>query len=380
MKNKINERLSEYIKYLKYIKPYIKYEIMILILVYVSSILALANPILLQIIIDRVLVLKEVYLLKYIIIASFVFYIVNVMMTFSSGFLGNYVGQMISIKLRKDLFGHIQKLKLKEMVENKVGDFITKISDDVATISGFLSGTFISTASDTFNLLASAGLMLYFSVKLSLIAIFITIIQLYISMKFSKITRQNQKELRETASVHISFLKQIMSSVKYIKAYQAEKKNEIKYFGLLKKLQNLSFKNFYIYFSYGTCMSFASFVGSILIFSIGVHEILKGNMSVGALFVFDTVSEQFYQFAGNIVNLNVSLQGVVVAFERVNSIFGLETEDYDYGKKEFQANSIEFQNVLFSYNNSNEKNIVFYQHFYSDSIECFCPKSFRKSV
>lgn len=346
----LKEKLYEYTKYLKYIKPYIKYEVMILILVMLSSVIALANPVLLQIIIDRVLVLKEVYLLKYIIIAMVVFYIINMMIIFSNGFLGNYIGQMVSIKLRKDLVNHIQKLKLKEIIESSAGDFITKISDDVGTISGFLTGTFISTLANSFNLLATAGLMMFFSLKLSIIAIIITVIQVYISIKFAKITRENQKELREMASVHLSFLKQILTGVKYVKAYQAEKNNERKYLSILQKIQKLTFKNFYINFNYGTCLSLTSFLGSVLIFSFGVNEILKGNMTVGALFVFDMVSERFYQFAGEIVNLNISLQKIIVAFDRINTIFFLKTENYEQGDKIITGSTIRFQDVSFQYN------------------------------
>lgn len=125
--------------------------------------------------------------------------------------------------------------------------------------------------------------------------------------------------------------------------------NARKYNNLLRNILHLHFKGFHIYFGYSTTLLFMSFIGSILIFSMGVFEIYRGNLTVGALFVFDSVSERFYQFARDIVNINIDVQSVVVATDRINSIFDLEGEDYSKKDCEFEDNSIEFKNVSFKY-------------------------------
>lgn len=351
---------KKYTKYISYIIPYIKFEVAIFILISISSVVALANPVLLQVIIDRVLLMKQIELLKYVIGTFLAFYILGTMIQYANGFLNTYIGQHISTKLRMNLLKHIQKSKIEELIESKNGDLLTKITDDVSTVTGFLTGTFVSIVSYILNILASAGFMLFYSVKLAVVAFIVATVQLFISLKFSKITRENQKEIRQQYSLHLSFLSQFLGSFKHIKAYGSEKSTERKYLKILRNLVNLSFKNFHIYFSYGTLMSFVSFLGSILIFSIGVYEIFNGGMTIGALFVFDIVSERFYQFATGFVDLNVSLQGAFVAVERLESIFSLEIEkeeDAD-SKSILNCNNIRVQNVDFRYNLDNETNIL----------------------
>lgn len=339
-------------------KPFIKYQIIIFILTLISSIVALANPVILKIVIDRVLILQETYLLKYVVSAILLFYILGTLVSFLSGFFSNYIGQKISLKLRSELFKHIQKLKLKNIIDSNMGDFIAKTVEDVNTITGFLSNTLVSTISDLLNLFATTMLMLYFSWKLSLIAITITLLQLYISVKYSGTTRSIQKLIRNKSSEHMSFLKESLSNIRSIKAFNRETETQITYFRLLKSILNLNFKNFYIYFEYSTIVSFASFLGAILIFTIGVYEVFHGNLTIGILFVFDSISERFSMFASKLVNLNISLQGVFVAFERLESIFKLEIEEAYNSKLTFEKDEVRFDNVSFKYESESNKLVL----------------------
>lgn len=350
-------------RYINYLKPYIKYETMIFFLVSVSSVVALVNPVLLKVIIDRVLILKELDLLKYILGAFVAFYLLSVLIQFVSGYFNNYIGQMISIKIRKDLLKHINKVTIDETIESRSGDLISKVTDDVSTVTGFLTNTFVSTITYILNILASAGLMIFFNTKLAGISFCVAAVQLIISLKFSNITQKNQQEIRESASIHLSFLKQCLTSVKHIKSYGKEKYFEKSYLDILKNVMHLNFKNFYIIFTYSNMMTLTSFVGSLIIFTIGIYEIYNGRMSVGALFVFDMLSERFYQFATALANLNISLQGVIVSLNRLESIFTLKAEDYSINdsssnSKGTNENSIRFENVTFSYKNQSETNTV----------------------
>lgn len=341
-------------RYLKMIKPYLKYEYKILFLLLIGSVIGLSSSLLFQIIIDRVLLLKQMYLLKYVLIALFLSYFLGMLISFVTGYLSNYLGQIFSIKLRNKLMLHILNLKIEKVSESKVGDFMSKISDDVATITNFLAGTVISFSSDCFNLLSTGMLMLFFNVKLSIITLIMCLVQVYASKKYAKITRENQRDVRNNASLNLSFLNNTFSSIKYIKSFQKEKYTQRNYITVLRKLKDLSFKTFFIQYMYGFTMSAVSYIGSIVILVIGVFEIQKGNMSIGMLFVFDNLTDNFCKLSNNIVGLNVTVQSVIVAFERINSIFDLEDEVYDK-KISLKSFDIQFKDVEFAYK---EKNIL----------------------
>ncbi|GMQ57406.1 ABC transporter ATP-binding protein [Vallitalea sediminicola] len=350
--------LKEYLKkYVKYLKPFISYEAMIFIILGLSSLISLVNPLLFKVIIDRVLILKEVELLNYVIGIFVFFYIINILMSFCNGYLNLYVNQSIAKNIRNDLVNHLQKCKLNVLENIKVGDVVSKSIDDVGTVTGFMTDTIISIINNLTNVIITALVMFYFSWKLSLIGIFSVLIQTYISTRYAKKVKVNQEEIREKASVHISFLKQIMSSIKIIKAYSKEEANSEKYDSLLKKIIHLSYDRFLIIFKHSSFVSLVSFVSSMLIFIIAIYEIYKGNMTVGVFFVFDTLVERFNQFSGALINININIQNVMVAFGRIESIFNIKKED-DLSNETIEGSDIIVDNLSFKYEEDSDIDVI----------------------
>lgn len=355
-------------KYFGYLKSYVKYEIIICVLLLLSSIIGLISPLLYQIIIDNVLISKQIYLLKYIIIIMLLFYIWSMAINFVIGSLSTYLNQIISIRLRCDIMNHILKMRMEEVTECRIGDFIAKISEDVTTVTTFISGNFVSATSDTFNVLAVGTLMVFYNTKLAIATFLLCLCQLCTVKFFTKTIRDNERELREKSSLNLSFLNNVFFTLKYSKAYGKEKYTQGEYLKVLKKLKDVSFKSFYIQYSYGIATSLVSYIGSIIILIIGINEIMKGNMTVGILFVFDTLTNSFCQFASKLVDLTVVLQSAFVSFERINSIFNSPIEVHQK-KQLLTSYDIEFKDIQFSYkehNVFNDLNLEFKQgHSYA---------------
>ena len=183
--NAIKNIINRYSRYFVYFKQYVRYEIRICVLLIISSIIGLVSPLLYQIIIDDVLIAKQTYLLKYIIFIMVFFYIWSLAINFVIGCLSTYLNQIISIKLRSDIMIHILKMQMEDIAESKIGDFIAKISEDVATVTAFISGNFVSAANDMFNVLAVGVLMVIYNKKLAIATFLLCICQLFTAKFFS---------------------------------------------------------------------------------------------------------------------------------------------------------------------------------------------------
>ena len=348
--NDIKKMLKRNKRYISYIKSYLKYEFMVCILLLISSVVGLISPLLYQIIIDNVLLLKQMYLLKYIIVLLSICFLWTLAINFVVGSINTYLNQIVSIRIRSDLMNHILKLRMEEVTESKIGDYIAKISEDVATVTGFLTGTFISAASDTFNVLAVGLFMVMFNKKLAIATFILCVSQIFATKLFSNKIRDNQRDIREKSSLNLGFLNTILSTIKHTKALGKEKYIQRNYLSVLKSLKNVSFKSFFLQYSYGLATSLISFLGSMFILMIGISEIIKGNMTIGILFVFDTLTNSFCQFAGKLVDLSVVLQSSLISFERINSIFELPIEKYEK-RDELCTYDIRFKDVYFGYKN-----------------------------
>lgn len=344
--------MQEIKKYFSLLKPYVLLECIICILGLMSSVVALINPVLLQVVIDKVLVQSQIYLLKYIFAIFVFFFILSCLISYANGYLGTYINQGILKTLREKIFSHIQYIKLSEKLDLASGDFITKINDDSSAVASYVMSTFVAIISYISNIIATAVLMFVFNKELTMIIFGVTILEIIVSLRFTNVVRDNQRRTKKTYSRNMNFLNQFFTGFKYIKAYNREEDMSERYDGILNRLIHLNFRGYHISYAYETIIALISFAGSCLVYGMGIYFIFQGGMSIGTLFVFDIIAERFNSFASGIVNFNVDLQTVLVSVERVESLFQLEKEE-DVSVVEssvsFENYDIDLKDVSFSY-------------------------------
>lgn len=352
-------------KYFMLLKPYILIECIICVLGLLSSVISLINPMLLQILIDNVIVQKQISILKYIFAIFIIFFILSNMLSYANGYLGTYINQAIQKNLRLKVFSHVENAKLSEKLNMASGDFITKINDDTAAIASYVMGTFISVISYVTNILTTAVLLYIYNKELAYVIFGVTFIQILISLKFSNVVRDNQRKIKYKYSMNMNFLNLFFSGFKSIKAYNREQDMKERYEEIQDDLISLNFRGYHITFAYQTIIAFVSFVGSCLVYGLGIYYIFQGNMSLGTLFVFDIVAERFVAFASGIVNFNVELQTVLVSVERIDSLFEMEGESegsMNNDNSDVVADDIVLDDVDFSYESQKVLNGINY-HF-----------------
>lgn len=338
-------------KYISYVVPNIKYEIMICVLLIINSVIGLTSPVFYKFIIDNVLMLKQIYLLKYIVILLISFYVWKLANDFAIGIISTHLNQMISIRLRSDILLHIMKLHMKYVTEQSVGDFISRLFDDALTVTSFLSGTFLSWINNVFNVFSIGMLMFLYNKKLTFVTIILCLCQMISVKCFASIIKESEKEIKEKNAFSLSFLNNILYAIKYIKSYRRENYIQEDYFKVLTEIKNASCSLFLSQYEYSCVTTLISFIGSLIIMIIGIHEILKGNMSIGVFFVFETLTDSFCQFSSKLIDFTVMLQSALVSFERINAIFNMPIEEYGKRICLVEAYNMEFNDVDFAYNN-----------------------------
>ncbi|GKX32168.1 multidrug ABC transporter ATPase [Vallitalea longa] len=316
-------------KYLIYAKPYYKYYVIILYLIVLGSVISLVYSIVIKVVIDNVLIKQEYYLLGTIALMLVISQLISTIINYSNGMFNTFINQKISITIKQKLVDYIQKIKLNDINIINTGDLTSRTKNDINTITQFLTTSIITIITNISNLIVYFFVMFYIDKKLTLIALFFGIIQLYISKKFSSKIKTNRLNLRKKDAEHLSYLTHLFTNLKFYKSFNKIKYNNSKYIKLLKNIKVLKFKEFFIRYLYGTSISYISFLGSITILGLGIYEISQGKMSVGTLFVFDGLTEKFYQYANSMVDFNIEFQNACVSIERIDTVFQLKMEDYD---------------------------------------------------
>lgn len=328
---------------------YMPLYVCILLFALCASICGLVKTYFLSVIIDDVIELRDIAILKDIVILLIVLFVLEQLISYVVGYLNVYVTQNISITLRKNILNKIAKIKLKYIYDSRSGDFIVNFTEDINNISNCLCNYMVTIINSFFTVILTVLFLIIINVKLAFISLLVVTIQVLVSIFLAKITKKNQQDILENNARHIGIIKQISGQMKYIRSYRNETKTFDGYDKCSNEISRLNFVAYLLNYIYKNVNAFISFVGSMTIFIIGVILVYNGTISIGILFAFDSITGILYGNISNIVNIFTGLYRASVSFFRVNRLF--EMEDEDDGVEEISENieKIVFDKVDFKY-------------------------------
>ena len=339
--------------YLSYIRNNKKIYISISYLVALGSVAGLLYSVVLKLVIDEVLLKNKYHMLGKLTIILILSFVITALVNFSTGILALELAQSIAISIKTTVLNHLQRISVNDFTKYDSGDLINRTLNDAENISNFLSSSIIGFFANLGNAIMYLVLMFYINKKLALIAIGMSIIQLIISKKFSPKLKAINRNIKEKKSEELDLLAHVFKSNIFYKAYNKSSYNNSKYEKIILFIKSLSFKNFKIRFLYNTTISGASFVSSLLILGLGIYEIICGRMTVGTVFLIDSIAEMFVQSSNAIMNFNIELQNAYVSIERIDEIMEIEEENRaDISIEnclDFSIKTISFSNVSFRY-------------------------------
>ncbi|MFA9377809.1 MAG: ABC transporter ATP-binding protein [Lachnotalea sp.] len=340
--------------YFEFVKNNKKYYVIILYLIAISSIVGLVYTLMLKVIIDDVLVNSEFYILPIIVTIMVLSFIINTIINYCNGVFVINIMQNISIQLKQKIVDHIQKMRMNKITDYESGDLINRTKNDIDIIAQFLSTAILTLITNLSNLLLYSIIMFYISKKLAIFAMLFGGLQLFISQKFSNNIKKISRKQKEKESQNLDFLAHLYKNIKFYKAFNKYNYNNNKFLNIIINLRGLAFDNFKIKYFFTSSISFITYFASIILIGIGIYEISKGRMTIGILFVFDSINEKFYQYSNSIMNFNIEFQNAYVSMERVNEILSLETENYDSSQQDKEVirskiNTISIRKARFKY-------------------------------
>ena len=332
----------------------------VLLLVLTSTILSLVAPYLLGYAIDHYLLqIDPPGLIRLIILLALV-YLTMAFANWFQHFLMVGVAQKAIYRIREQLFNKIHKLPIQFFDNSQQGDIMSRITNDLETVSEMLNNSVIQLFASVLSLIGTLVFMLYLSPLLTLVTLTI-VPMLYFGMKWiTNRTRQFFKQQQEDLGEINGYIEEIISGQSVVKIFSQEEKTiadfEVKnrqlrdsgyyaqaYSGFIPKLMN-GLNN----------ISFAliAFIGGVL----AINQIV----SIGVIVTFTQYSRQFTRPLRNLANQFNSLLSAIAGAERVFEILDLpneeETEDGEVWSE--IKGAIRFDRVTFSYDNDETLNDV----------------------
>ena len=272
------------------------------------------------------------------------------------------VANKFARSLRSRISKKISTLPLIYFDRHQAGDTLSRVTNDVDTIAQTMNQSLGSLVSSITLFLGTIVMMFYTNWILALTAIFSSLIG-FIGM--FGILKNSQKYFiaRQVELGNLNgYIEEIYSGLNVVKAYNGRKEADLQFDELNKKVYEANRKSQFLSGLMQPLMGFIGNFGYVAVCIVGAILTMKGTISFGVIVAFMTYVRLFTNPLSQIAQAMTSLQSTAAASERVFEFLDEEEmkEQKDIKKelkKENVKGKIEFQNVVFQYDNNDKPTI-----------------------
>ncbi|MEH1941489.1 MAG: peptidase domain-containing ABC transporter [Nostoc sp.] len=340
---------------LRWFLPYLSKHRRVLIEVFIASffvqLAALANPLVVQLIIDKVITQNSIGTLHILGILLLVVGLFEAVLTTLRTYLFVDTTNRIDMGLGSQIIDHLLRLPLRYFERRPVGELSTRINE-LENIRQFLTGTALTVGLDALFSVVYIGVMLIYSwqltlVGLSTIPIFV-IITLIASPTISRQLRAKAERNAETQS----YLVEVMSGIQTVKAQNIELRSRFSWQERYARFVAAGFKTVVTSTLANSTSNFLNKLSSLLVLWVGAYLVLQQELTLGELIAFRIISGYVTSPILRLAQLWQSFQETALSLERLSDIVDTpqegETDRYNIPLPTIKG-AVKYENVSFRF-------------------------------
>jgi ATP-binding cassette subfamily B protein len=280
---------------------------------------ALANPLMVQIIIDKVIVQNSPDTLQVLGVFLVVLAVFEALLTTLRTYSFVDTTNRIDMTLGSEIIDHLLRLPLRYFEKRPVGEIATRIGE-LENIRQFLTGTALTVVLDAIFSVIYIAVMFIYSSLLSFVALGIIPIFIGLTLIFSPLIRRQLRAKAERNAHTQSYLVEIMSGIQTVKAQNIELRSRWEWQERYATYVGTGFKTVITSTIAGTSSHFLNQLSSLLVLWVGAYLVLKQELSLGQLIAFRIISGYVTSPILRLANLWQNFQQTALSLERLADI------------------------------------------------------------
>ena len=284
-----------------------------------------------------------------------VLYGTGAILSYIQGFIMTTVTQRLTNRMRSDISIKINKLPLKYFDSTSYGDILSRVTNDVDTISQTLNMSVGQLVTAITLFIGSLVMMLINNVVMTLTAVAATLIGfLLMRLIMSRSQRYFVQQQREIGAIN-GHIEEAYSGHTVVKAYNAQAKEKEEFDATNEKLYRSAWRS---QFFSGLMMPLMNFIGNlsyVAVCVVGAALAMNGTITFGVIVAFMIYVRLFTQPLQQIAQAMTSMQSATAASERVFDF--LEQTELENESEKVKPNinpettkgDVEFRHVRFGY-------------------------------
>jgi len=337
--------------FLKYLSPYKKQMLQLLVGMLVISILQLIFPFLTQSLVDVGVRDGNIGFIKLVLLAQIVIFVAKLSVEYIRSWILLHMNTRINISLISDFLIKLMKLPLRFFDTKMVGDIMQRIGDH-SRIEAFLTGSSVSTMFSFVSFFVFAIVLAYYN--LTILGVFLLGNALYVGwiVYFMKYRRELDYKRFAQASSEQSNIIQMITGMQDIKLNNCEKQKRWQWERIQVKLFKISIKSLRLGQMQQVGSVFFNQTTNIFVTFIAAQSVVNGSMTLGMMLSVTYIIGQLNSPIEQFIGFAQQLQDARISLERLNEIHGKEDEEQTLASKLAflpDTRDLHIENLCFSY-------------------------------
>ncbi|AFY32942.1 peptidase domain-containing ABC transporter [Calothrix sp. PCC 7507] len=308
---------------IRWFLPYLSQHRRVLIEVFIASffvqLAALANPLVIQLIIDKVIVQNSINTLNVLGVLLLAVGIFEAVMTTLRTYLFVDTTNRIDMGLGSQIIDHLLRLPLRYFERRPVGELSTRINE-LENIRQFLTGTALTVGLDAIFSVVYIVVMLFYSWQLTVVGLgTIPLFVLITVIASPTVSRQLRAKAERNAETQ-SYLVEVMSGIQTVKAQNIELRSRFSWQERYARFVAAGFKTVVTSTLANSASNFLNKLSSLLVLWVGAYLVLKGELTLGELIAFRIISGYVTSPILRLAQLWQSFQETALSLERLSDI------------------------------------------------------------
>ena len=342
----------------KAFSPYKFQVVLVLIAIILTTVLGLVNPLLIRYVFDDAIGKGNLKLLIILVSIMIVTPIVTGVIGVGQSYLNNVIGQRVMRDFRNKLYHHLQSMSMRFFTSTRTGEIQSRLSNDVGGVQGVVTDTATSVVSNISTVVSTVIAMFILSPLLTLISLGLLPIFLWITYKVGNVRRATSKETQQSMAALTAKMQETLSvsGILLIKTFGRQKYAEDQFREENQKLADLQVRQQMIgrwfFMLIGTFFS----IMPAIIYLVAGWQIINNvpGVSLGTIVAFTTLQSRIFFPIGQLLNVQVEIQGSLALFDRIFEYLDLPIEIQNRpGALKLSSNDVQgdvtFRDVAFTY-------------------------------
>jgi ATP-binding cassette subfamily B multidrug efflux pump len=261
------------------------------------------------------------------------------------------MGQSAMRDLRSELFAHVQRLPMRFFDRYPVGRLVTRLSNDVESLSEMFTQGAVALFADLFLLIYYAAFLFYVHAGLALAAMVIVPVMTVAALVFRWKARAAFREVRVKIARINAHLQETISGMKVVQLFAREQRNLADFSVMNGEHRDAWFRSIRYNEMLASIIEVATNLTMAVILWYGAGLISQGSVELPLLYVFVDLMRKFFRPVQELAARYAIMQSSMASCERIFELLDVEPEapEKPAGEPQTVRGEVVFEDVSFAY-------------------------------